>query len=556
MPPNVPPVLRRSSRTSRPSSPSRSGTTVAAGVGAAPAPSAGRSATRGAPSSSAENNRSAAARRGPRSPLGSGGGAPAGGADAARVRRHDPHAAGPAAPARADPRRGARRAARAGTPSRSATTWASHWAGPVSRRRSPTRTVRHPARIGARVVLESMTHTPLGPITRWSMLARLPGTRQVVLAPPIAGRQPVQERPRWPPRRRRRAASARGPARGRTTQAGDAGRRRRTRTDRAGRPTDERRPPTPDRRRPPADQRHDRGGAPAPLRPSDRVALPRARYRPGCAPSEAKPHPWYSSHLSGLLDACEWLPSATPIWAGPTIPSPPRAGVNQREWDFERSFEAAVDLALAQEPDLVIWLGDIFDHPRPDLPLVPGGPAGAGPDPGARRPGGGHQRQPRHAAPAGHRQPVLGPGRHASRRCTSPTAWPTSASSCPAWSSTPCPQMLTRRGRPGRAGRGGPAPQRRPPPTCCITHPRLTQLQPRHADINEIEVDAGRLQSDLVLLGHYHTFARVTERDVVRRVDRHVQLRRRPRPGQGHRGARHRHRRVPARAAGRAAGRW
>ncbi len=44
-----------------------------------------------------------------------------------------------------------------------------------------------------------------------------------------------------------------------------------------------------------------------------------------------------------------------------------------------------------------------------------------------------------------------------------------------------------------------------------ITHPRLTQLQPRHADINEIEVDAGRLQSDLVLLGHYHAHARVSE---------------------------------------------
>ena len=40
-------------------------------------------------------------------------------------------------------------------------------------------------------------------------------------------------------------------------------------------------------------------------------------------------------------------------------------GVNQRERDFEQSFEAAVELALAQAPDLVIWLGDIFDHPRP-----------------------------------------------------------------------------------------------------------------------------------------------------------------------------------------------
>src|SRR5436305_6999558 len=40
-------------------------------------------------------------------------------------------------------------------------------------------------------------------------------------------------------------------------------------------------------------------------------------------------------------------------------------GVNQRERDFEVSFEAAVDLALAQEPDLIVWLGDVFDHPRP-----------------------------------------------------------------------------------------------------------------------------------------------------------------------------------------------
>jgi DNA repair exonuclease SbcCD nuclease subunit len=41
------------------------------------------------------------------------------------------------------------------------------------------------------------------------------------------------------------------------------------------------------------------------------------------------------------------------------------SGVNQREWDFERSFEAAVELALAEQPDLIVWLGDVFDHPRP-----------------------------------------------------------------------------------------------------------------------------------------------------------------------------------------------
>ncbi|MBV9042456.1 MAG: metallophosphoesterase, partial [Acidimicrobiia bacterium] len=40
-------------------------------------------------------------------------------------------------------------------------------------------------------------------------------------------------------------------------------------------------------------------------------------------------------------------------------------GVNQRENDFEISFAAAVDLALEQKPDVVVWLGDVFDHPRP-----------------------------------------------------------------------------------------------------------------------------------------------------------------------------------------------
>src|SRR6059058_5444259 len=47
------------------------------------------------------------------------------------------------------------------------------------------------------------------------------------------------------------------------------------------------------------------------------------------------------------------------------LPFTTPAGVNQRERDFEVSFEAAVDLALAQNPDVIVWLGDIFDHPRP-----------------------------------------------------------------------------------------------------------------------------------------------------------------------------------------------
>src|SRR5947209_16303662 len=36
-----------------------------------------------------------------------------------------------------------------------------------------------------------------------------------------------------------------------------------------------------------------------------------------------------------------------------------------------------------------------------------------------------------------------------------------------------------------------------------LTHPRVTQVEPKYADINEIEVDAGLIKADLVLLGHY-----------------------------------------------------
>jgi hypothetical protein len=46
-------------------------------------------------------------------------------------------------------------------------------------------------------------------------------------------------------------------------------------------------------------------------------------------------------------------------------------------------------------------------------------------------------------------------------------------------------------------------------PNLLLTHPRITQVQPRYADINEIEVDAGLLRSDFVLLGHYHFHTRV-----------------------------------------------
>ena len=186
------------------------------------------------------------------------------------------------------------------------------------------------------------------------------------------------------------------------------------------------------------------------------------------------------------------------------------SGVNQREFDFERSFEAAVDLALAQHPDVVIWLGDVFDHPRPtyrSFRVVQRALA----------------RIRDHGVPA-----VVISGNHDTPRLPG-TGSPYSAlaDSFPEMHFAhrlayerfdlggvvvhAVPQMLSVEAALDALDEA--AGQRSATATnLLITHPRLIQLQPRHADINEIEVDASRLQSDLILLGHYHAHARVTER--------------------------------------------
>ena len=61
-----------------------------------------------------------------------------------------------------------------------------------------------------------------------------------------------------------------------------------------------------------------------------------------------------------------------------------------------------------------------------------------------------------------------------------------------------------------------------------LTHPRLTQVEPRYADLNEITVDAVALDCDLVLLGHYHTYKK-SRGHLVRRRDRRLRLLRRVR---------------------------
>ncbi len=184
------------------------------------------------------------------------------------------------------------------------------------------------------------------------------------------------------------------------------------------------------------------------------------------------------------------------------------AGVNQREADFERSFTAAVDQALAAGPDLIVWLGDIFDHPRPTYRSFRVAQAAL-------------SRIREHGIAA-----VVITGNHDTPRLPG-TGSPYSALSdafpefhfahrltyerfdLPGLAVHAVPQMLNVESAlealdEAAANRSGDRTN------LLLTHPRLAQLQPRHADINEIEVDAGRLRSDLVLLGHYHTFAAVS----------------------------------------------
>lgn len=193
------------------------------------------------------------------------------------------------------------------------------------------------------------------------------------------------------------------------------------------------------------------------------------------------------------------------------LPYTVEGGVNQREWDFERSFEAAVDLALAQGPDVLVWLGDVFDHPAP------------------------HYRSFRvaqralatirdHGVPTvvisgNHDTPRL-LGRGSPYSALADTFTEVRFAHRLAYErfeiSTPngvvvvhaVPQMMSVEATLDALAQA--AKERSAEHTnLLLTHPRIKQLEPRHADINEIEIDLGTLQSDLVLLGHYHFHAEV-----------------------------------------------
>lgn len=185
------------------------------------------------------------------------------------------------------------------------------------------------------------------------------------------------------------------------------------------------------------------------------------------------------------------------------------AGVNQREHDFEESFTAAVDLALAQSPDLIVWLGDVFDHPRPTyrsfrvaqralarirehgIPLV----LISGNHDTPRLPGTGSPYSALHDT---------FPEMHFAHRLSYERF------DLPGLSVHCVPQMLTVEATlEALATADGNRSLDRS--NLLLTHPRVTQVEPRYADINEIEVDASLLQSDFVLLGHYHFHTKVRE---------------------------------------------
>ena len=196
------------------------------------------------------------------------------------------------------------------------------------------------------------------------------------------------------------------------------------------------------------------------------------------------------------------------------LPYTVEGGVNQREWDFERSFEAAVDLALSQEPDAIIWLGDIFDHPAPHYRSfrVAQRALAAIRDHGVQAVviSGNHDtpRLPGRGSPYSALADTF-PEVHFAHRLAYERFEVSTKSGVLVVHAVP--QMLSVDATLDALEQAGKS-RSGDHTNLLITHPRIKQVEPRHADINEIEIDVATLQSDLVLLGHYHFHAEVAPR--------------------------------------------
>ena len=185
----------------------------------------------------------------------------------------------------------------------------------------------------------------------------------------------------------------------------------------------------------------------------------------------------------------------------------PETRVNQREHDFECSFESAVEAALAANVELVVWLGDIFDHPRPSYRSYRIA-----------------QRAMRRIRDHGVMAVAISGNHDTPRLPGQGSPYSAMADAFPEmfWAHRlsyerfelpglvihAVPQMM--KTEQAIEALAEVDRQRSTDKTnLLITHPRLLQVPPKYADINEIEIDQGALKADLVLLGHYHTYQQV-----------------------------------------------
>lgn len=185
------------------------------------------------------------------------------------------------------------------------------------------------------------------------------------------------------------------------------------------------------------------------------------------------------------------------------------AGVNQREADFESAFEDAVELALALEPDLVVWLGDVFDHARPAYRAY-------------------RVAQRALARVRDHGVPLVAiAGNHDMPRLRgSASAYAALADAFPGFFFAHAgayehfdfpgvrvhavPQTATVE-EALSALEAAAANGSLDRPNLLLAHPRVREVEPRPRDLNEVTLDAAALSCDLVLLGHYHVATRVRD---------------------------------------------
>jgi DNA repair exonuclease SbcCD nuclease subunit len=193
------------------------------------------------------------------------------------------------------------------------------------------------------------------------------------------------------------------------------------------------------------------------------------------------------------------------------LPRTTADGLNQREVDFEASFEAAVALALAQRPDVVIWLGDVFDHPRPTYRSFRIAQRALATIRDHGVPAivitGNHDtpRLPGTGSPYSALADVFSGNVHFAHRLQYERV------ELPGLVVHAVPQMLTLEDTLDALHR---ADQERSldRTNLLLAHPIVPSVERRYPDINEIEVDERELRADLVLLGHYHSFQPIGDR--------------------------------------------